>query len=99
AMVGLALVLDLFGGLKIDPIGVLWGLGAAFGLGAFLVLFAEAEDALPPVAMAGTGLGVGAVVLAVLGLSGVLPLHAGTTDTLFARLCLPVRQPGGRPAT
>ncbi len=89
AMVGLALVLDLIGGLKIDPIGVLWGLGAAFGLAAFFVLSAKAEDALPPVAMAGTGLGVGAVVLAVLGLSGVLPLHAGTTDTLFAGLALP----------
>jgi drug/metabolite transporter (DMT)-like permease len=89
AIAGLALVLDLFGGLKIDPIGVAWGLGAAVGLAGYFVLSARAEDALPPVAMAGTGLGVGAVVLAVLGFSGVLPLHSGTADTMFAGLALP----------
>jgi drug/metabolite transporter (DMT)-like permease len=84
SVIGLALVLDLFGGFTIDPIGVLWGLGAAVGLATFFVLSARTQDALPPVAMAGTGLGVGAVLLAVLGAIGILPLHAETADTLFA---------------
>src|ERR1700712_4905925 len=47
----------------LDPIGVLWGLGAAVGLAVFFVVAAREQDALPPVAMAGLGMGVGAVVL------------------------------------
>ena len=46
ALVGLALVLDLLGGHKIDPIGVLWGLGAAVGLAAFYLISARTDDAL-----------------------------------------------------
>ena len=36
ALVGLALVLDAFGGVRVDVIGVAWGLLAAFGLGVVL---------------------------------------------------------------
>ncbi len=74
AVVGLALVLDLFGGARIDFIGVLWGLGAAVGLAVYFVLSARADDALPPVAMASVGMGVGAVTLLLLGLTGVMPM-------------------------
>ncbi len=77
AVAGLALVLNLLGGARIDPIGVLWGLGAAVGLAAFFVISGRAQDALPPVAMAGVGMAVGAALLLVLGLIGVLPLGAG----------------------
>ncbi|WP_407938081.1 EamA family transporter [Nakamurella panacisegetis] len=77
AVAGLALVLDLFGGIRIDPIGVLWGLGAAVGLAAYFLISAKVDDALPPVAMAGTGMAIGAVMLAVFGGIGVLPLRAG----------------------
>lgn len=84
AIAGLALVLNLFGGARIDLVGVLWGLGAAFGLAAFFLISARSEDALPPVAMAGLGMGVGAVVLAVFGLSGVLPLAAGASTVQLA---------------
>lgn len=80
SVAGLALVLDLFGGVRIDFVGVLWGLGAAVGLAAFFVLSSRSDDALPPVAMASMGMGVGAVVLLVFGLAGVLPLHAEFAD-------------------
>lgn len=82
ALVGLALVLDLFGGARIDFIGVLWGLGAAVGLAAFFVLSARSENALPPVAMASVGMGVGALALLLLGVTGVMPLAAtfGTVE-------------------
>src|SRR4051812_1128934 len=76
AVIGLALVLDLFGGVRLDPIGILWGLGAAFGLAAYFVMSSKADDAMPPVAMAASGLAVGAVMLAVLGVTGVMPLVA-----------------------
>lgn len=73
AALGLVLVLDVAGGAAIDLGGVAWGLGAAVGLAAYYVLAAQ-ESALSPVALAGLGLAVGAVVLAALGLVGVLPL-------------------------
>src|SRR5689334_8158384 len=38
AIAGLALVLNLGGVHRVDPIGILWGLGAAVGLAAYFVL-------------------------------------------------------------
>ena len=89
ALLGLALVLDLFGGNKIDPIGVLWGLGAAVGLAAFYLISARTDDALPPVAMAGVGMGIGSVVLLGFGLIGVLPLGAGASTVQLAGSTMP----------
>ncbi len=74
AALGLALVLDVSGPSRLDPVGVLWGLGAAVGLAAYYVLAAR-ESHLPPVALAGLGLGAGTVLLAALGLVGVLPMR------------------------
>jgi drug/metabolite transporter (DMT)-like permease len=80
AVGGLALVLELLGGAELDPVGVLWGLGAAFGLATYFVLSAESEDALPPLVVAWGGLAVGGTVLALAGTAGVLPLAAPRTD-------------------
>ena len=80
AVGGLALVLELLGGAELDPVGVLWGLGAAFGLATYFVLSAEREDALPPLVVAWGGLAVGGTVLALAGTAGVLPLAAPRTD-------------------
>jgi drug/metabolite transporter (DMT)-like permease len=74
ALVGLALVLDLAGQSRPDPLGVLWGLLAAVGLATYFVIAAE-DSGLPPVALAGLGMGAGAVGLAVLGAVGVLPMQ------------------------
>lgn len=93
ALLGLALILDLWGGARIDLVGALWGLGAAVGLAAFFLISARSDDALPPVAMAGLGMGVGAVVLLALGLLGVLPLHAGGSSVLLAGAALPAWVP------
>ncbi|MGI8590143.1 MAG: EamA family transporter [Nakamurella sp.] len=89
AVAGLALVLDLFGGTRLDSVGVLWGLGAAVGLAVFFVVSARSEDALPPVAMAGVGMGIGAVVLLLFGLIGVLPFGAGSATVQLAGAHLP----------
>lgn len=74
--VGLVVVLDLFGHARLDPLGVLWGLGAAVGLASYYVLSARANDGVPPIAMAGLGMGIGAVALTLVGVVGLLPLHA-----------------------
>jgi drug/metabolite transporter (DMT)-like permease len=74
AVMGLVLVLDLAGQSRPDLVGVAWGLLAATGLATFFVLAAEESD-LPPVALAGLGMGAGAVALGILGAVGVVPLR------------------------
>jgi len=84
AIAGLAMVLDLGGPGRIDPIGVMWGLLAALGLATYFLLGAATDDEpLPPVVMAWAGMCVGAAALAALGLTGVLPVTATTGDVEF----------------
>lgn len=75
AMLGLLLVLDLTGDQKADPIGVLYGLGAAACLVVFFVMSAKADDDLPPLVMAGGGMAVGALTILIFGLVGVMPFE------------------------
>ena len=84
AVIGLVFILDLTGDATIDFVGVLWGLGAAVGLATFFILSARSESDLPPIAMAGGGMAVGAVALLALGAVGVLPMAANTDDVTFA---------------
>jgi drug/metabolite transporter (DMT)-like permease len=84
AIAGLAMVLDLGGPARIDPIGVMWALLAAVGLAIYFLLGAAADDEpLPPVVMAWAGLCVGAAALAALGWAGVLPMTIATGDVGF----------------
>ena len=83
AMVGLALVLNVTGSSRLDPIGVLWGLGAAVGLAAYFVVSAQADTGLRPMVMAWAGMAVGGLCLVTAGVLGVLPIHASTRDVQF----------------
>jgi drug/metabolite transporter (DMT)-like permease len=83
-MVGLAFVLDLTGTGSVDPVGVAWGLLAAVCLCAFFVISSRQHDDLPPLLMAAGGTAVGAVVIAIVGLIGVVPLRFATSDTVLA---------------
>src|SRR6478736_10011800 len=83
ALVGLVLILDLVGDTHIDFVGVLWGLGAAVGLAALFILSARSDSELPPLAMAGGGMAVGAITLLVLGGLGMLPMAASTDDVVL----------------
>ncbi len=76
AILGLVLVLDLLGSQRLDPVGMLWGLGGAVGLAVFFVLSASIEQPLPPLVLAWGGLSVGAVVLAAFAVIGVMPVRA-----------------------
>ncbi len=80
ALVGLALVLDLLASRSIDPVGVLWGLGAAVGLAVYFVVSSSTDDALPPIVVAWGGLTVGALALLFAAAVGALPLAAPRTD-------------------
>lgn len=84
ALAGLALVLDLSGSARLNPVGVMWGLLAAVGLAVYFVLSASDDaETLPPLAMAWAGMCVGAITLAALGAARVLPMTAGASHVRY----------------
>jgi len=90
AVIGLVLVLDVFGGVQVDGIGVAWGLLAALGLTSYYLMSGSShETALPPLTLAGGGLVVGAVTFGLLGLLGVLPMEFHTARVDLAGSSLP----------
>lgn len=84
AAAGLVLVLDLLSGSSsLDPVGVLWALGAMVGAASYFVINADDRLDVPPLALASAGLVVGTVVLGLAGLVGVLPMGASTAPAVY----------------
>ena len=89
ALVGLVFVLDLRDGLTLNPIGVLWGLGAAVGLAAYFILGEDADgDPVHPLLLTTGGTGVGALVILAVAATGFLPMtaHTGTATLAGAKV-------------
>jgi drug/metabolite transporter (DMT)-like permease len=86
---GLLLVLDVFGGMKLDAAGVLWGLGAAVGLASYFVLSAKPATGLPPIVLAAGGMIVAAIALVLAGLVGIMPMTFSTDDVVLAGTRMP----------
>ena len=84
AVVGLVLVLDLGGDLRVDPLGIMWGLAAAVCLAMYFFITAKQNDTLPPLVLTTGGLLVGAATMALLGLTGLLPVGFSTSDVELA---------------
>jgi len=84
AGIGLVLVLDLTSGVGVDPVGVLWALGAMAGVAAYFVISADEDNGLPPMTLAAGGLVVGAALLGLAGLVGLLPMTTSTAATTYA---------------
>jgi drug/metabolite transporter (DMT)-like permease len=86
ALLGLVFVLDLRSGVTLDPVGVLWGLGAAVCLCAYFVLSESSgrSGAVPPLLLTTVGTGVGGAVILAAAAVGLLPLAARTGDTVLA---------------
>ncbi|WP_246878207.1 DMT family transporter [Microbacterium sp. BLY] len=80
AFVGLVLMLDILTGAQVNVVGVLWALGAMVGAASYFVLSARADTGIPPIALAGSGLLLGAVGLSLAALIGVLPFAWTTAD-------------------
>lgn len=78
---GLVLVLDLTGAVKIDIVGVLWGLAAAVCLAIYFIITAKENDTLPPMVLASGGLLVGAAIMWLTAATGLLPMAFSTADT------------------
>ena len=84
AALGLVLVLDLLSGANLSLPGVLWALAAMVGAATYFVISADESNGLPPMALAGGGLMVGAVALGLLGLVGLMPLHGSSAPVEYA---------------
>jgi drug/metabolite transporter (DMT)-like permease len=78
---GLVLVLDLTGAVKVDVVGVLWGLAAAVCLAIYFFITAKENDTLPPIVLASGGLLVGAAVMWLAAAAGLVPMAFSTADT------------------
>ena len=84
AILGLVFVINLTGSQRLDPVGVLWGLGAAVGLAMYFVLSARTDSQLPPLVFAWSGMCVGAAALLIMGAVHALPMRAPRVQvTLF----------------
>jgi drug/metabolite transporter (DMT)-like permease len=84
AALGLVLVLDLLSGADLAWSGVAWALAAMVGATAYFLISADRDSGLPPLGLAGIGLTIGAVALALLGSVGVLPMHATAGAATYA---------------
>ena len=71
---GLLLVLDVVSGQAVDLVGVIWALIGMVGAATYFVLGAHDAEGLPPIALAGGGMVVGAVGLSIGGLLGLIPM-------------------------
>ena len=91
SLLGLALVLDVTNGLTINPIGVLWALGAAVGLCAYFVLSDADEGTQPihPLLLMTAGTGIGGAAVALVGVLGLLPLAVAPGTTALAGAQVP----------
>jgi drug/metabolite transporter (DMT)-like permease len=89
AVVGLLLVLDVVGGASLDLVGVLWGLAAAVCLVLYFLLADHVDDDVPPMALAGGGLVVGAVALWLASVTGAVELVRGASEVTLGGRVLP----------
>jgi drug/metabolite transporter (DMT)-like permease len=85
ALVGLAMVLDLFSGsASVSVIGVVWALVAMLCVVCYFVLSAHDHTGLPPLVLAGAGLCVGALALLGAWAVGMLDLTTSHDSVTYA---------------
>jgi len=83
AFIGLILMLDVLSGRIVDLGGVLWAFGAMIGAAAYFLLSGRSDTGLPPIALAGAGLFIGAIGLTLAGLVGIVPIDWNTDDVTY----------------
>jgi len=96
AIAGVTLVLDVFSPAthqaSIDPAGVIWGLAAAVCAACYFVMSDNVTadgSGLNSITLAAGSLVVAAVAVALLGVSGVMPLQFTANDAVIGGVTLP----------
>ncbi|MCP2289291.1 EamA family transporter [Nocardia amikacinitolerans] len=90
ALVGAALVIDVFGAGGLSLPGLGWAALSMLCNAAFFLLSARTSDSLRPVVLLGAGLTVAALTSWTLGALTVLPIHFGGATASMAERHLPV---------
>ena len=93
AIAGIMLVLNVFSGTAhINAAGVAWGLAAAICAACYFMMSDEVSadgSGLNSITLSAGGLVVGAVAVAALGLSGIMPLTFTANDAVVAGMTVP----------
>ncbi|MCI4676949.1 EamA family transporter [Candidatus Mycolicibacterium alkanivorans] len=93
AVAGIMLVLNISSGTaRVDAAGVAWGLAAAICAVCYFMMSDEVSadgSGLSSITLSAGGLVVGAVAVALLGLSGVMPLTFTANDAVLAGMTVP----------
>jgi drug/metabolite transporter (DMT)-like permease len=89
ALVGLACVVEVWSGLRLDLLGVLAGLGAAACQASFFLLADRASGRIDPLVMTATGFVVATAALAVLTPPWVIPWHVLAGGVAFGEHTAP----------
>ncbi len=87
AIVGIILVLDVLSGAHVNVVGVGWGLAAAICAACYFIMsdrVAADGTGLSSITLAASGLVVGTVAVALLGLTGIMPLTFTANPTVIA---------------
>jgi drug/metabolite transporter (DMT)-like permease len=88
ALVGLAMIAQLFDAVRFDLVGTLAGLGAAVGTAAYYLLGEHAAKDGDPMALTTGGMVVGAVLISIVSPPWTLPWAAMTTPTALGPVWL-----------
>jgi drug/metabolite transporter (DMT)-like permease len=80
ALAGLYLVVSPGGGGSLDPLGLFFAVLAMIGCALFYVVSARPSNGLPAVVLAAFGLLLGAGLLAIAGVTGLVPFTVRATD-------------------
>jgi drug/metabolite transporter (DMT)-like permease len=88
ALIGLAMIAQLFDGVSFDLVGTLAGLGAAVGTAAYYLLGEHAARDGDPMALTTGGMVVGAVLISLVSPPWTLPWPAMTVDTVLGPVWL-----------
>jgi drug/metabolite transporter (DMT)-like permease len=90
ALLGLAMVAEVWQGLRIDALGLLFGIGAALCAAAYFLIGEHGVTALPPLGLVTWGMVVGAVAIAVIAPPWSLPGEVLAGDAEFGAWRVPV---------
>jgi drug/metabolite transporter (DMT)-like permease len=90
ALVGLAMVAEVWQGLRLDALGMLFGVAAALCAAAYFLIGERGVSTLPALGLVTWGMVVGAVAVAVMAPPWSLPGEIMASDTDFGGLTVPV---------
>ncbi|MBA0045731.1 EamA family transporter [Mycobacteroides sp. LB1] len=96
ALAGMLLVLNIFSGARVEPAGVLWGLGAAVCAAYYFISSHRAggkAQGLQPITLTTSGLLVGTIAVSGFALTGLMPTTFSAQDVQVAGWHAPVYVP------